>query len=225
MLKDLIKNTPVLGKLAVKIYSRLKGVPYFSTSRKYWDDRYKSGGNSGAGSYNRFAEFKAEVINKFVKDNSVKSVIEYGCGDGNQLKYFQFNKYTGFDVSPTAIALCRDTFKNDRSKNFKVIGDYKNESADVTMSLDVIYHLVEDSVFRDYMKLLFSSSGQYVIVYASNKDEVPETGVHVRHRKFTNWVDKHALEFKLISHIPNKYPWNGNEFETSFADFYIYQRK
>lgn len=224
MIKDLIKNTPFFGKIAVKIYSRIKGVPYFSTSKKYWDDRYKSGGNSGAGSYARFAEFKAEVINKFVKDNAVDSVIEFGSGDGNQLKYFQFKNYTGFDVSPTAVALCTETFKNDPSKKFKLVGEYANHSADLTMSLDVIYHLIEDSVYREYMQRLFDSSKLFVIIYASNKDEVPVTGVHVKHRKFTNWVDQHAKEFKLISHIPNKYPWNGNEHETSFADFYIYQR-
>ena len=30
----------------------------------YWETRYASGGNSGAGSYNKDAEAKAEYINK-----------------------------------------------------------------------------------------------------------------------------------------------------------------
>lgn len=35
-------------------------------SKNYWENRYKSGGNSGAGSYSNLAEFKAEIINEFV---------------------------------------------------------------------------------------------------------------------------------------------------------------
>jgi hypothetical protein len=32
----------------------------FSGSKAYWENRYADGGNSGAGSYNRLADFKAE---------------------------------------------------------------------------------------------------------------------------------------------------------------------
>lgn len=31
-------------------------------SASYWEKRYASGGNSGAGSHNAFAEFKSSVI-------------------------------------------------------------------------------------------------------------------------------------------------------------------
>ena len=32
-------------------------------SKKYWENRYKKGGNSGTGSYSNLAEWKAEIIN------------------------------------------------------------------------------------------------------------------------------------------------------------------
>ena len=54
-------------------------------SSKYWEDRYKNGGNSGAGSYNTLAKFKASVINHFIENNKIQSLIDYGVGDGNQL--------------------------------------------------------------------------------------------------------------------------------------------
>ena len=47
--------------------SNVIGTNNFSVSN-YWDQRYKKGGNSGAGSYGRLAEFKAEIINKFIKE-------------------------------------------------------------------------------------------------------------------------------------------------------------
>lgn len=39
------------------------------------------GNNSGAGSYGRLADFKAEIINQFVTENDVREVVEWGCGD------------------------------------------------------------------------------------------------------------------------------------------------
>tara|TARA_B100000963_G_C22366286_1_gene553845 strand:+ start:310 stop:516 length:207 start_codon:yes stop_codon:yes gene_type:complete len=42
------------------------------SSNSYWEHRYETDGNSGAGSYNELAEFKASVINEFLLDKKVK---------------------------------------------------------------------------------------------------------------------------------------------------------
>ena len=68
-------------------------------SKKYWQERYVKGGNSGAGSYGEFASYKANVINNFVRDNNVETVLELGCGDGNQLALFDIPVYVGQDIS------------------------------------------------------------------------------------------------------------------------------
>jgi hypothetical protein len=57
----------------------------FKSSETYWIARYKRGGDSGRGSYGKLAQFKAGVINKFVEANKINTIIEFGCGDGNQL--------------------------------------------------------------------------------------------------------------------------------------------
>ncbi|MCL2283845.1 MAG: glycosyltransferase family 92 protein [Fibromonadales bacterium] len=62
-------------------------------SGKYWEERYANGGNSGDGSYNCLAQFKAEILNDFVKEHSVNSAIEFGCGDGSQLSLVKYPKY------------------------------------------------------------------------------------------------------------------------------------
>ncbi len=198
----------------------------FPDSNKYWTQRYAEGGNSGAGSYGKFARFKAEVINKFVSQREIKSVIEFGCGDGNQLKLANYSRYLGFDISKTAIDLCRETFKADSSKSFKLIDEYQGERADLTLSLDVLFHLIEDEIFESYMMRLFTASDKYVIVYSSNTDKNEESEAsHVKHRHFTRWIENHLDEWRLIEHIPNKYPYKGNYLEGSFADFYIYKNK
>lgn len=53
------------------------------------------------------------------------------------------------------------------------------------MSIDVIYHLIEDSVFNDYMGLLFNSSTRFVILYSSNSNYLNSSSEpHVKHRNF-----------------------------------------
>ena len=224
-LKSIIKKIPLLGNVATYIHRKISVVPRFTTSGEYWENRYKSGGNSGAGSYNILAEFKAEIINKFVYERNIETVIEFGSGDGNQLKYFNFNSYVGFDISETAIFKCRNLYKSDATKRFEILEAYNEEKADLVLSLDVIYHIIEDSAYIDYMGKLFSSSTKYVIIYSSNDDEHENNNVahHVKHRKFTNWIEQNVSNFKLIEHIPNKFPFNGNNDISSYADFYIFQ--
>ena len=200
----------------------------FFDSAVYWEQRYVQGGNSGAGSYNRLAEFKAWVLNEFCTKNNIKKIIEFGCGDGNQLKLSQYNKYIGLDVSKKSIELCLDIFKGDSNKEFYVLGsvDLNDDKfkGDLVISLDVIYHLIEDNIFENYMNNLFASSNKFVIIYSSNYDSL-SVAIHVKHRNFANFVKINFPDFKQIDFIKNKYPFDESDPDnTSFADFYIYKK-
>lgn len=196
----------------------------FPGSAGYWARRYATGGTSGEGSYGELAAFKAEILNEFVAANNLASVIEFGCGDGNQLALAKYPRYAGFDVSPHAVSLCQKRFAGDPSKIFGLVDDYRGEQADVGLSLDVIYHLVEDAVFEEYMRRLFSASLRHVIVYASNFQSPEGTAPHVRHRIFTDWVAAHEPGFTLAKIVPNRYPIGLRSRETSFAHFFFFDR-
>lgn len=192
-------------------------------SGSYWESRYKDSGTSGSGSYGRLALFKAKVINALADEMRIESVIEFGSGDGNQLSLFTIRDYVGFDVSETALRLLRKRFAGDSTKKFLHVYEYAGQRAHMSMSLDVIFHLVEDTVFMKYMERLFETAERYVVIYASNYDE--RATAHVRHRCFTDWVEQHQPLWKLIRHIPNIYPFDEKSQEdTSFANFYIYLR-
>lgn len=201
----------------------------FRDSGSYWERRYRLGGNSGAGSYNRLAQFKADVINSFLIENKIERAIEFGCGDGNQLSLIMYKQYIGLDVSDFAIALCKKKFSNDPTKRFLLFnpeysyGKDQRFLSDLSLSLDVVYHLVEDIVFEQYMRALFEASKKYVIIYSSNKNE--EQVNHIRHREFTSWVEENMVNWELIRTIRNKYPFSKSDpNNTSFADFYFYKR-
>lgn len=195
-------------------------------SSDYWEKRYKLNGNSGPGSYGRLALWKAKIINAFVEKENIKTVIELGCGDGNQLLNARYPEYLGFDVSNSAIEICKRKFKNDPSKNFLNYYsiDQSVRKVDLVISLDVIFHLIDDRDFHDYMINLFNLSNRYVIIYSSNYDK--EIAPHVKSRNFTKWIrDNVSPHFKLIKKIPNKYPFNENDpLNTSISDFYIYEK-
>ena len=196
----------------------------FSDSESFWKKRYAAGGNSGAGSYNKLAEFKASILNQFVKHHALNSVIEFGCGDGNQLKRASYPRYLGLDVSPVAIKKCLELFQHDPTKQFKLMSEYQLEKADLSLSLDVIYHLIEDPVFTSYMNNLFNAAERFVIIYSSNTEEqISPWAPHVRHRKFTDWVEIWQKDWTLLQYIPNEYPFKQDE-HGSFADFYILEK-
>ncbi len=236
-MKSLIKRIPIVGPLFLRAYRRILGrtAPRsgpFPGSKEYWEARYASGGDSGTGSHAQLAAFKADVLNAFVAQHGVRSVIEFGCGDGSQLSLASYPKYFGLDVSETAVDKCRKLFASDPSKTFALMSDYRGEEADLTLSLDVIYHLVEDDVYDDYMRKLFAGSSRYVVVYSSDTDvnshldtDADYRGAYIRQREFTKWVKSEAPAWTLVEHIPNKYPHRGDDREGSFADFFIYEKR
>ena len=195
-------------------------------THRYWERRYRRGGTSGAGSYDRLSAFKAEVINGLIEQHKIEVVTEWGCGDGNQLELASYPQYVGYDVSETALRICTERFSDDPTKDFRHASDYVGDSTDAAISLDVVFHLVEDSSFESYMYRLFQSARRLVIVYSSNTDEDPEPRRrrHMKHRQFTAWVSEYQPEWELISHIPNRYPYRGDFREGTIADFFTYRR-
>jgi hypothetical protein len=215
----------------VKEWKKRQQIKKFKGSEEYWESRYRTSGNSGSGSYEHLAEFKAELINRFVAEQKITSVIEFGCGDGNQLTLAKYPKYIGLDVSPTAIKLCHGLFRTDTTKSFFLYSStafYDRArvfSADLTMSLDVLYHLVEKEIFENYLLHLFAASSRYVIIYASDFDQKEEPLYrHENRRNFTSFIASRLPEWKLKEVIKNKYPHSQYGEKGSDSDFFIYER-
>jgi len=222
VIRTIIKNIPVIRHLALTYK-----IKRFAGSFSFWEERYRGGGQSGVGSYNHLAAFKAEVLNDFVNKHDIQTVIEFGCGDGNQLALANYPSYIGLDVSPYIIEQCKHQFANDQSKSFYVyhskafVDHAQLFRAELSLSLDVIFHLIEDDIYHAYMTHLFDAAEKYVIIYSSNFDK--RTMPHVLHREFSKWVAIHRPDWALIEHIPNRYPWNPRDKQnTSHSEFFIY---
>lgn len=223
-MKSIIKKALLKIPLLEKIILLIKASG-FNNSIDYWEKRYKQGDTSGLGSHGKFAEFKAKIINTFVEKNSIKTIIEFGCGDGNQLSYFVLPSYIGLDVSKIALEKCVSKFKNDTTKRFFYYDPFlfvNNNSifqAELALSLEVIFHLVEDNIYEKYIQDLFSSVKKYVIIYSSNfKEKRKKISPHVRHREFTKDIIKLCPDWHHIKTIKSRYP------EETFSDFFIFKK-
>jgi len=196
------------------------------TSSSYWESRYSAGGNSGAGSYGRLAEYKARIINELSSKYKISEAIEFGSGDGNQCSKFNFKKYIGIDVSKEAVSHCSKMFEHKKNWKFFHCSDpiIKTLKSPLVLSLDVIFHLVEDETFHRYMRNLFSTSEWLVLIYSSNYDGNSRKPVHVRHRKYTDWISENEKEFNLIYSWKNPFPFEkgSDPKETSFAEFKLF---
>jgi SAM-dependent methyltransferase len=228
-LREKIKQMPVLGRTTKGLWHMVRPIVFRLAefhSPNYWDARYAAGGNSGAGSYGNLATFKANVLNHFVAENRINSVIEFGCGDGNQLSLSRYPQYLGLDISPRAVERCRERFRGDRSKRFAVYDhrQLNTEKADLALSLDVIYHLVEDPIYLRHMQDLFDAATRFVVIYSDNQ-ESPRDSLHVRHRRFSGWIEQSQPSWQLVRHIPNKYPPELGTQLGSWADFWIYGKE
>ncbi len=198
---------------------------FFKGSTDYWKNRYKAGRDSGEGSYGKWAEFKAKVINEFMEENKIEDMIEHGCGDGNQLTYLKVQKYLGLDVSQDAINICREKFKGDDSKSFALVSDYDGKKFSLSLSQDVIFHLTEDNVYEEYMEKLFNSSTKYVMIYSSDHADRRLVKLkHVKHRSFSNWVERNRTDFELIDTIDTEIPDIPKKIR-DLKKFKIYRRK
>jgi len=231
-LKEELRRVPLLGA-ALTGAARIVRRRTFPGSQRYWERHYARGGNSGEGSSGRLALAKAQILNDFVADNRVESVLEFGCGDGQQLALAKYPRYLGLDVSVTTLRATAARNAGDATKSFlRYDPDCFSDpagwlTADLVLSLDVIYHLVEDRIYRLHLRHVFASSTRYVVLFTSDADRPIRTEhptPHVRHRPVVRDVADAFPAWRLRERIPNPHPYQGVGTDTSFADVYIYQR-
>jgi len=191
-------------------------------SAEYWEDRYKAGGTSGAGSYGHRAMVKAQVVNTLLQVLRINSVVELGCGDGAQLKRMHYRKYVGVDVSRTIVERVRQEFRKDVTKSF-VLNDGSPSAlakvnalrADMSVSLEVIFHLTEEAVLGQYLASLFTIARRFVLIMSSDREDGENKDSHVRHWPVTAIVNATQPQWTLLETV---------DFPTdhSFSKFLLY---
>ena len=203
--------------------------------KDYWQQRYVSGGNSGVGSEGDEALVKASIINHWIQEFGIKTISELGSGDGNNLLLYNIPiSYTGFDISEKAIEICNEkTRKVRNSLKYYFTSELSkiDYDADLCLSLDVWYHLVDEQVFADYCDLLFvKGNWRYIIIYSTDTDvQTTLAGVQLaRHLKFRKVMDKvkEFPQWEMLYQVSGfTTPDNQQVMFPEGKMFYLYKRK
>ena len=179
-------------------------------SSSYWESRYASGGNSGAGSYGDCLEHKKNVLATILHKHGICTIADFGCGDGTVIGLFPqlgLLSYTGYDVSSTALDRLRSQGWPS-NYSFKHMQQHrKEEGADLALSLDVFFHLVDDQVAQGYLDTLFCGAYTRVLLLSWNASIVGTThtvGNHVRYRDvlehaaaYPDYIMEYMLPYQL----------------------------
>jgi len=222
-----------------------------SSSAQHWETHYSLGGTSGEGSEGRVASYKRDVINQLISDLRIESVVEFGAGDGVLCSMINYSSYVGYDVSLTTISNLRSKFAGDVHRKFAHYGgEMLNPTSslgvgsDLALSMEVIFHLVENDVYERYLTNLFNFSSKYVVVLSSNCEEditlkdlyqtyrfdhgkgynrgywCSDPSAHVRHRHVVKDILIMFPQWKLKDVIEMR----DDLKDASFSDFFVYER-
>lgn len=162
----------------------------------YWDCRYREGRDSGEGSRGAVGRAKAARVNQEIAVADITSLADWGCGDGQVLRHLTPHvNYIGIDVSPTIISRLGLEFPD---REFIVADEVDDIEAELSLSMDVLFHFPEDDDYLAYLDKVFSSATRMVLIYSTNYDG-GLTARHVRRRHFTSDVEREHPRWRLVS--------------------------
>lgn len=136
----------------------------------FWKHRYLNNEEfySGKGSRGSLLENKIFFLNEFITKNNINSILDFGYGDSEVSKQLNIENYTGIDILED-LTINQDKYL---AKNVSLITSKFNEinfnnKFDLTMALDILYHLYEDETeyLFDTIKNLYDYSDQFIIIY------------------------------------------------------------
>jgi 2-polyprenyl-3-methyl-5-hydroxy-6-metoxy-1,4-benzoquinol methylase len=189
-----------------KLRSRL-GMPSAKSTfdaARYWNDRYSKHGDalSGPGclglsetenehDYAVKAEFITSAIAASFGEISSLSILDAGCGRGvlAEILVNAGARVTGVDFSPDAINRARSRIKNAQFQVAELDALPFDRQYDVVLSIDVLYHVVDDSKWNAAIAGMLRACKRGGGVLIQEALDLKDTGEHVRWRTFSDYVE------------------------------------
>lgn len=196
----------------------MKAIEY--TPAGYWERRYREGRTSGAGSEGDEGAYKAAYLSKFLAEREVKTVVDWGCGDGQVLELVEFppqTQYIGVDISPTIVERMRAKGFGPRCL-FHTVDSFATGTRtqmELALSFDVLFHFPEDVDYFSYLLKLFGSAEKYVMIYSTNYAG-GRTSRHVFRREFTPDIAERFPDWELTT--------VETPLSEGLASFFVYEK-
>jgi len=148
---------------------------------EYWNERFKLRKNVGWGSHpkSNWYKQKKDAVRRVLDKDNVLKVLDICCGDCKfiaELPQFQNNSIEYVGIEPTK-SIYNQITKEFPDKTFlnitipELIKTTMNEEFDLIICYDMLFHLVDDKLYDDFIKWMFNRKTKFVIVSYS---DVPE---------------------------------------------------
>ncbi|MES2344639.1 MAG: class I SAM-dependent methyltransferase [Chlamydiota bacterium] len=116
---------------------------------EYWKHG-KDVGGAGTGSTADVTEVYRNFLEKFMKENKISSVVDFGCGDWEFSRLIDWKgiDYTGIDVVEHVIEKNSQEYQTDHIHFMTVEGIHEElPKADLIVCKDVLQHLTNEDIF------------------------------------------------------------------------------
>ena len=138
-----------------------------------------------------------------------KSVLDLGCGNGNDALKYEAESYIGIDISPSLIKAAREY----APKHKFLIGDasslpFEDDSFEYAFCVSLLEHLHSLEDTRDILREMLRVTSQKVVISWHNPplgDEptkiIPstdQTGMHFGYKKWSNYLNIFDLTKSII---------------------------
>jgi len=137
-------------------------------NEQYWNERYRSGIDSGKGSVGKYRAWKWQGIDHYV-DVRKSSVLDVGCGDLQFWLGRDCNNYIGIDISQVIIERARAKrpkwtfFLTDATERFPF-------EADVVLCMDLVFHIMTEEKLVRLLSNLKSWAQIWLFIFNWHKN-------------------------------------------------------
>jgi len=128
----------------------------------YWEQRYATGGTSGAGSIGKIREWKWRIIRQYVGDP--EEVLDVGCGDLSFWEGRNCASYVGIDIAPSVLVRNRQ-----RRPTWAFIAATASVRIKVrrrvVFCLDLVFHILDDDEYFAILDNLCEYTGEWLFIF------------------------------------------------------------
>ena len=201
-----MKVTKFLKRWAIKILS------IFSSTETYWERRYSNSNSTGSGSLGENLKYKIEIINYFINKTGAKNIIDLGCGNAEYVKYLNFERYIGADISESVIKRNINSHSQLNNVEFSLLSDLKTDRGkfDLVISSEIIFCLKKNEIINHLKDLdRFALDNILILSYIKPNNFHLPFSPNWPWNALQNWQLKsavfapkgisHALDVKLFS--------------------------